>query len=365
MLDISKIALITFLILGMAGCQTPKKPPAPLVTVPVAAELEIAPAAPLAPILPAPVTNSLPLAPVLQSGWPTNWFNTWISLESWGEYNHLGKPVRLSPPPYPGFEFRTTNGTLSLKVGSRVARCNGMECWLGYSPHLINGRPYIHSLDAQKTFQPLLNLPRSDFGTNRSIVIDPGHGGLDSGAKSVFNGAFEKDYALDWAWRLSRLLAANGWVVVLTRSNDVDVSLSERVATAQRARADLFLRLHFISGLPNRELAGLETYCLTPTGLPSSLVRNYEDDPKQTYPNNAFDEQNFQVAVRVHRALLQSSGAADRGVRRARFMGVLRGQNRPAVLIEAGYLSNSKEAQRIATSEYRQKLAEAVAQALE
>jgi N-acetylmuramoyl-L-alanine amidase len=63
--------------------------------------------------------------------------------------------------------------------------------------------------------------------------------------------------------------------------------------------------------------------------------------------------------------MVRHAGAADRGVRRARFMGVLRGQNRPAVLIEAGYLSNPAEARKIAAAEYRQRLAEAVAQGLE
>ena len=62
--------------------------------------------------------------------------------------------------------------------------------------------------------------------------------------------------------------------------------------------------------------------------------------------------------------MVQTSGGPDRGIRRARFMGVLRNQNRPAVLIEAGYLSNPAEAKRIASAEYRQKLAEAVAAAL-
>jgi N-acetylmuramoyl-L-alanine amidase len=330
--------------------------------VTLAETMEIAPAAPL---MSAPVATSPPPALVVQPVWPTNWFNTWISLESWGKYNHLGKPIRLSPGPYSAYQFGTTNGAMSIKVGSRVAYCNGLECWLGYAPQLVNGLPYIHALDAQKNFQPLISLPSYRFKIDRTIVLDPGHGGKDSGAKSIFNNAFEKDYTLDWALRLSRLLVTNGWKVLLTRSSDTDVALADRVAMAERYNADLFLSLHFNSGLPNRQLTGLETYCLTPAGMPSNLVRTYEDDPKQTYPNNAFDEQNFQLAVRLHRMLLQSTGATDRGVRRARFMGVLRGQNRPAVLLEAGYLSNPKEARQIATPEYRQKLAEAVVKVLE
>jgi N-acetylmuramoyl-L-alanine amidase len=103
---------------------------------------------------------------------------------------------------------------------------------------------------------------------------------------------------------------------------------------------------------------------MTPVGLPSTLTRNYDDDIDRAFPNNAHDHANLQIALRVHRALLEASGAQDRGVRRARFMGVLRGQNRPAILIEAGYLSNPDEARRIATPAYRQRLAGAVAAAL-
>ena len=103
---------------------------------------------------------------------------------------------------------------------------------------------------------------------------------------------------------------------------------------------------------------------MTPRGMLSSLTRGYEDDPSRVFPNNSFDGQNLQYAVRLHRALLAVNGSQDRGVSRARFMTVLRDQNRPAVLIEGGYLSNPREAEHIADPAYRQKLAEAVARAL-
>jgi N-acetylmuramoyl-L-alanine amidase len=69
-------------------------------------------------------------------------------------------------------------------------------------------------------------------------------------------------------------------------------------------------------------------------------------------------------AFRLHRTLIEETGAVDRGLRRARFVGVLRWQKRPAVLLEAGYLSNPEEAKKVATASYRQLLAEAVAKAL-
>jgi N-acetylmuramoyl-L-alanine amidase len=82
-------------------------------------------------------------------------------------------------------------------------------------------------------------------------------------------------------------------------------------------------------------------------------------------PGNSQDFQSLHLAMRVHRSLLQNVGMPDRGVQRARFMAVLKTQQRPAILIEAGYLSDHNEAKRLASPDYRQKLALAVAKALE
>jgi len=296
--------------------------------------------------------------------WPSNWVNVWIPLQTWGHFNGIETITQHGSNQAPAFDLHGSNAVMSLKVGSKVARYNGLECWLAYTPQMIKGKPYIHSLDAQKNLQPLIGPSSFQFRTERTIVIDPGHGGRDSGTRNVSSANFEKEYTLDWAMRLRQMLETNGWKVYLTRSNDIDLSLSDRIAVAEKVQADLFISLHFNSGSPNHELAGLETYCLTPTGMPSSLVRTYEDDPKQSFPNNAFDEQNYQLAYRVHRELVRSLGTIDRGIRRARFMSVLRGQNRPAVLIEGGYLSNPTEAKKIASQNYRQSLADAVARAI-
>jgi len=176
-------------------------------------------------------------------------------------------------------------------------------------------------------------------------------------------GAIWKKSSLDWAFRLETLLTRAGWQVVLTRTNDVQVSLTERVAIADRHHADLFLSLHF-NATAQPYHAGIETYCVIPAGMPSNVTRGYEDNAALVFPNNQFDAQNLQLAFNLHRSLLATTGGQDRGVRRARFMTVLRGQNRPAVLMEGGYLSNPDEAVLITSTEYRQKLAEAVASVL-
>lgn len=289
---------------------------------------------------------------------------TWISVSRWSRENGSGAVRQISSKPNPAFELRSAAGVLTFQTKSLIARWNGTEFHLGFEPQMIGGKPFMHALDLAKNIRPLFRgFESSD--TNRVIVIDPGHGGQNSGTHSVLDDTDEKEFTLDWGLRLAALLATNGWQVVLTRTNDADLSLSNRVAVAEQHKADLFISLHFNSAAPNHEQSGIETYCLTPVGMASTLKRNYDDDASATFPNNAFDEQNFLLALAVQRGLIAATEGSDRGVRRARFLGVLRGQNRPAILVEGGFLSNTNEARKIAGSEYREKLAEAVAGALD
>jgi N-acetylmuramoyl-L-alanine amidase len=293
----------------------------------------------------------------------SNYAETWISLNRWARERGYGLLPAASADPAPAFALGTDRGVFALHVNSLLASWDGLELHLGFQPQLINGQPFVHTLDVKKNIEPLLSDLPLQLKTNRILVIDPGHGGPQAGTISIADGVPEKTFTLDWATRLAALLATNGWQVLLTRTNDVDIPLSNRVALAEQQHADLFISLHFNSAAPSQEQAGLETYCLTPAGMPSTLTRGYDDDVSVVFANNAFDAQNLQYAVRLHRALLPIIGV-DRGVRHARFLGVLRGQNRPALLIEGGYLSNPDEAGRIADPAYRQKLAQAVAEAL-
>jgi N-acetylmuramoyl-L-alanine amidase len=289
---------------------------------------------------------------------------TWIPVERWSRENGFGTLREVASVPAPVYSLKTASGVLEFQVKSLIARWNGMEFHLGFEPQLIGGRPFMHALDLEKNVKLLRRPMEIQARTNRVLVIDPGHGGKNAGTESVFGNANEKEFTLDWARRLARLLTTNGWQVFLTRTNDGDVSLSNRVAFAEQHRADLFISLHFNSSAPDHEQSGLETYCLTPAGMPSTLKRGYEDDASLTYANNSFDAENFLFALRLHHSLVKATGEVDRGVRRARFLGVLRGQNRPAVLIEGGYLSNPREARRIADPAFREKLAETLASAL-
>lgn len=289
----------------------------------------------------------------------------WVPLIRWSEDNHIGPVQRISAGPVPTFALRAATGLLILRENDLVAYWNSIQFHLGFPPQLFGNQPYVHSLDLAKNIQPLLRPLVLPPNSNRIIVIDPGHGGSNLGTRSVFNGAHEKDYTLDWAKRLAPILTTNGWKVFLTRTSDVDLSLTDRVMFAEARNASLFVSLHF-NAMPaeDDEEAGVETYCVTPAGMSSTLKRDFEDDASLVFPNNRFDPENLQYAMQVQHSLLKMSGARDHGVRRARFMTVLRGQNRPAILVEGGYLSNMREARRIAESAYRQKLAEAVAAAL-
>jgi N-acetylmuramoyl-L-alanine amidase len=350
------------LLLALAGCTTPRNQTAPpdwgVASAPV-----FAPVATLT-----PATNRPPFtvpAPHSQlASLPPHFAETWVALTRWAQANHLAAPRKIAAAPLPVYALTTPHGKILVRGGSQLADWNGQEFHLGFKPGETNGELFIHNLDLQKNLQPLLeNSPLPSPG-NRTLVLDPGHGGGNTGTRSVHDGRLEKEFTLDWALRLQPLLERAGWRVLLTRTNDLELSLSNRVAFAEAQRADIFISLHFNSAAPDENPAGLETYCLTPNGMPSNLIRDGEDDARLKFNNNAYDEQNFQLALRVQRALLAANRQHDRGVRHARFIGVLRGQNRPAVLIEGGYLSNQGEAAQIAKPAFRQKLAEAVAEAL-
>ena len=354
------------LVIVLAGCatgpqentaQAPNWQEASIVTAPAAAEVTPPPTAPApAPALPTPP------APIVRTNQPTE---TWVALSRWCKSKGLGAPCQVGQAPGPAYSLSSTNGVFVLRVGSLIAHWDRLEVRLGFAPQIVNGQPYVHTLDLRKTLEPLIAGSCLSFAkTNPTIVIDPGHGGQDSGTRCVLGYGYEKDYTLDWARRLGSELATNGWRVFLTRDRDTELVVSNRIAFAEAHKADVFLSLHFNSSAPNDQQSGLETYCLTPTGMPSTVTRGYSDDMGLAFTNNAFDAQNLQLAMQVHRALLQVNGWHDRGLRRARYLGVLRGQNRPAILVEGGYLSNPHEARLIADPAYRQKMAAAVAQAL-
>lgn len=365
MLKIAGIIFSGALVLFLAGCTTTPGPDEPLppdwstdgvVAKPV-------PSAPAVANAGLPARIGLSNHPPAQVARPAP-ILTWTSLDRWALENKIGTPRRLSGGPTTKYSINSKAGVLVLEIGSREAAWRGMSVHLGFAPEIIDAQVFIHGLDLQKNLEPLILGPPPVFGPSRVLVLDPGHGGIKPGTISVLDGRPEKEFTLDWARRIQTLLETNGWTVFLTRTNDADVTLSNRVYFAESHHADLFISLHFNSAAPDKRQNGVETYCLTPTGMPSTLTRGFSDLWSDHFSNNNFDAANIQWSTRLHAALLCVNGEEDRGVRRARFMGVLQGQRRPAVLLEGGFLSNPAEAKRIANPDFRQKLAEAIAQAL-
>lgn len=289
-----------------------------------------------------------------------------VPLSRWAAQN--GYPISRVLPlaPTVAYVIKTPSGNFTVRGNSLSAYWGRIEVRLGFRPQQVSDQLFVHALDLKKIIEPLAHGTSVATPTDRLVVIDPGHGGSQSGTRNVITGRYEKDYTLDWARRLGPLLEQSRWRVAYTRTSDVTLSLADRVAFAESQHAHLFISLHFnATGDTSSGPAGLETYCVTPMGRPSTITRGYEDDSRLTFPNNRFDAENLRYAMRLHSAILQVNGQLDRGVRHARFLDVLTAQNRPAVLIEGGYLSNPTEAKRVADPAYRQKLAEAVAKALE
>jgi len=167
-----------------------------------------------------------------------------------------------------------------------------------------------------------------------TVIIDPGHGGIDAGA--YWFGVKEKDLTLDLAKRLQKVLSVRGLKTVLTRTEDVPVSLDERASIANRHPTAVFVSLHFNAHV-SHDITGIETYYLSPEGARFGRM--------------------------VQSLLARRLNSRDRGLKRNNLK-VLRDTRAPAILIECGFLSNRWENQRCAAGWYRQILAEEIAEGI-
>jgi N-acetylmuramoyl-L-alanine amidase len=370
--NLGRVLVIFGCVLLLAGCPAPPKAP-PRVT----------PLSPSGASIPRTSDQSAPALPSVHlPGDPTFAFpqdlpdsvlpeeaiqlpTGLIPLNTWAQLCGL-TDLRVVPNANPyTVELEGPNGLLSLSFGQRFAKWNGANLGLCFPPAVRQGQLVVHSLDVHKNFYPLalgaFTIPKPE----RILVLDPGHGGNDPGSLAAGR-TYEKDLTLDWALRVEKLLEGSSWKVVLTRRDDSDLSLMDRVAVADRHNADIFISLHFnsLEKSSGNDESGIETFCTTPVGAPSNVTRGYDDDPRRYFPNNNFDAENILLATRLHDSLVKASGRRDRGVRRARFMTVLREQRRPAVLLEGGFLSSAAEGKLILDPEYRQQIAVGLCNAL-
>jgi N-acetylmuramoyl-L-alanine amidase len=258
--------------------------------------------------------------------------------------------------------FSSTWTKVELEADKREMLFNGIRVFLGDPVLLHRQGLWLTRLDAEKVLGPLLKpeMYADSLRVPRTIVVDAGHGGQDTGTRNTALKLDEKGFTLDVARRLAEHLDSQGFKVIMTRTDDRFVSLAERAEIANRAKADLFVSIHFNSVEKSPEVRGSETYILTPRYQRSTADLTSSESDRTQQAGNRADAWSMVLGYQMQRNLLERLGTFDRGLKRARFA-VLRLVECPAVLVEAGYLSNHEEALRLATPEYRAAIAEAVA----
>ena len=207
------------------------------------------------------------------------------------------------------------------------------------------------------------------------IVIDPGHGGHDTGTIGP-NGLYEKDLVLDVSKRLGKLLEARlGADVVFTRRDDTFIPLETRTAIANQEQADLFVSVHANSS-HDPDARGVETYYLNFTSSPEALevaarenaasdksIHELQDLVKKIALKEKIEESRefaSDVQQSLHSGLAaKNPGIRDRGVKKAPFV-VLIGANMPSILAEISFISNPGDEKRLRGPEYRQRIAESL-----
>jgi N-acetylmuramoyl-L-alanine amidase len=249
----------------------------------------------------------------------------------------------------------------------------------------IAGRAWRRAFSMRDPYRIVIDVAHHPPGvTGRSpravarVVVDPGHGGKDNGAVGS-SGVKEKDVTLDVARRLAPILVTSGVQVVLTRDDDRFVSLEERTAIANGFDADLFVSIH-CNASETRTRRGVETYVLdanrdelaarvaareNATSLAASAeLASILSDLRLADQS----QRSTRFARLLERAATSALGAkygdaVDGGVHRAGFY-VLVGADMPSVLLETSYISNATDEQRLDSDEYRQLLADAIANAI-
>lgn len=245
-------------------------------------------------------------------------------------------------------------------VGSRDLYLNGLKFILNFPMTRVEDKILVSRMDLSKLVEPVLRPAKIQTAPVTTIVLDPGHGGFDQGARSLLGN--EKDFALDVVLRARALLTSAGFTVKLTRAADIYIPLELRAMFASHQSNAVFVSVHFNWSL-FPDAAGIETYCVAPRGVPSTNSLFLELMDFQPAMGNACDPENIALATAMHGSLITRLGAPDRGIKRARFV-VLRDITIPGVLLEGGFLTNPQDCARIANPTYRQLMAQAIYQGI-
>jgi N-acetylmuramoyl-L-alanine amidase len=248
---------------------------------------------------------------------------------------------------------------LKARVGSLDMLINNIKFVLSYPVTVIHGKTCFSRIDLAKLLDPVIRpwlIGQTEvFDT---VILDPGHGGHDSGAKGIYG--YEKDFTLQLAHSVRSALIRKGFKVVMTRQDDRFISLGGRARFANAIPRSVFISLHFNSS--GAAASGIETFALTPQGSSSTSMGAREWDVR-AFSGNMRDAENIALATAVHAMVIHRYKLVDRGIKRARWS-VLTGCNRPGILFEGGFVTNEKDGRLIASQLYRDGLANAITDAL-
>jgi N-acetylmuramoyl-L-alanine amidase len=207
-------------------------------------------------------------------------------------------------------------------------------------------KPRVKTRAATKTATKTAASKKATIGF---IVLDPGHGGSDEGARGA-KGLKEKTVVLDIAKRMAKHLRKAGVRVVMTRDKDTYISPKKRATDANKLKPDAFLSLH-ANSYGTCSVCGTETWILSPR------VAAIKRLPKTTGMKSKL------LARAVQKALVGTLKNRDRGVREGNYI-VLRNSKGPAALVEVGFISNAKTEARLASAKWRERIALTLAKAV-
>lgn len=259
----------------------------------------------------------------------------------------------------PTFRMSGNGRTLQGKAGQKEVLIDGVKYILCFPIVSVRGRTLFSAMDVTKIIEPVLRPGKIQNATQvRTVILDAGHGGHDSGA--VGRLGREKDFTLDVVKRAKTLLEQRGFQVLLTRSTDVFIPLERRSAFANKHSNAIFISVHFNKSKTGGG-TGIETFCLAPRGVPSMDEESVTVNAMRNYPGHARDPENILLATALHSSLLRYCPLPDRGIKRARFH-VVRETKIPSVLLEGGFLDHSLDARMVASAAFRQRMAMAIAE---
>ncbi|MGI8604310.1 MAG: N-acetylmuramoyl-L-alanine amidase family protein [Verrucomicrobiales bacterium] len=254
--------------------------------------------------------------------------------------------------------FRSPTLFMRLEIETATLIINDAKYFMSHACVQRAGEILVSRSDLVKLIDPVLRPAYIKNGRPfDTVVVDPGHGGIDNGTRGLFGD--EKAYTLDLGQKLKTELENRGLKVVMTRDADALPSKLERADLATATPEAVLVSLHFNQNRSGT-VQGLETYAMTPQGEKSSNDASAGEDSKYAYSGNFHDSASLALATAVHAEVLRQCHPEDRGVRRARWA-VLKEAERPGILVECGYISHPYEAMRIHKPEYRAKLAIAIA----